>query len=282
MKRYTINCHYDMVISVDVIAESEEQALELAREQADRKDLQHDAMCVKYEGCLTDVEDLSKEELRRMEREAVQEAVRHDIDYMANDERMKERLADIAFRGVAIHWALCATTTPTGTGWTHWLQQMWREIAREEREDTALYNRYARMYARRKFETTYKRTDEPYYSAHVAGLSKEQQKAAFADGLRALVRTTIEQEKEGNEYVQMVTQFPATMEHNALNLFTYFRDCGFVYSWQEIYEDEQGREQIDDYETREAENVAAMMKAVFYNQDGESPYYDMQDIYVED
>jgi hypothetical protein len=25
-----------------------------------------------------------------------------------------------------------------------------------------------------------------------------------------------------------------------------------------------------------------MIKTVFYNQDGESPYYDMQDIYVED
>ena len=282
MKRYTINCHYDMVISVDVIADNEQQAIEQAREQADRMNLNSCAECVGHSECVTDTEELTAGELRRMEREAVSEHVHNYIDWLATDNDLKEDLAGIAYRGDMINWPHGALCVPDGHPYAEWLENLFNTLAEGEHGCQELYDRYARMYARRTFETTYKRIDAPYYSAHVAGLSKEQQKAAFADGLRALVQTTIEQQEEGNEYVQMVTQFPTTMEHNALNLFTYFRAGGFVYSWQEIYEDEQGREQIDDYETREAEDVAAMIKAVFYNQDGESPYYDMQDIYVED
>ena len=282
MKRYTINCHYDMVISVDVIADNEQQAIERAREQADRMSLNSCAECVGHSESVTDTEALTAGELRRLEREAVSEHVHNYIDWLATANDLKEDLAGIAYRDDMINWPHGALSVPEGHPYAEWLENLFNTLAEGEHEHQELYDRYARMYARRQFENTYKRIDEPYYSAHVAGLSKEQQKAAFADGLRALVQTTTEQQEEGNEYVQMVTQFPATMEHNALNLFTYFRTGGFVYSWQEIYEDEQGREQIDDYETREAEDVAAMIKAVFYNQDGESPYYDMQDIYVED
>ena len=77
MKRYTINCHYDMAVTVEVFAENEEQAKEFARERADRKNLQHDGMCVGYQACVTDCEDVPAEVLRAKEREAVKEAVEH-------------------------------------------------------------------------------------------------------------------------------------------------------------------------------------------------------------
>ena len=291
VKRYTINCHYDMVISVDVIAESEQQALELARKQADRKNLQHDAMCVKYEGCITDVEDMSKEELRRMEREAVQEAVRHDIDYMADDERMKERLADIAFRGAAIHWALFATTTPTGTGWTHWLQQMWREIAREEREGTALYNRYARMYARHEFDTRYKNFAKSLYEADVNGCDKLQKKQAVIDGVRCLCDKMEEYvtRQDDPDYKgwepQMVIRYESTTgdEENYWNLFVYCTgpndhdDNDYLSlrtSWQHVWTDEDGKDATDDYGSEEHETRAALLRYLFY---GDAQEFDETD-----
>lgn len=296
MQRYTINCHYDMVISVDVIADNEQQAIELAKFKAEDIDLKG-AECYDQSQCVADVEELTAQELRRLEREAVTEFVRKYIGWCVDDidgatdrkakRAFKAKLARIAYDNDPkitgrVNWNCAQGNVPTGHPNAAWLCELFSQLEYEEHPRTALYNRYARLVARHEFERRYKRNNEPYHKAHVEGLGKEQQKAAFVESLKALVRNTIEQEQEGNEYVQMVTQFPATMEHNALNLFTYFRDCGFVYSWQEIYEDEQGREQIDDYETHEAENVAAMIKAVFYNQDGESPYYDMQDIYVED
>ena len=157
MKRYEINCHYDMVVAVEVFAENEEQAKELARERADRMDLQHQGECIGYRACVTDTEDVTDKVLRTKEREAVKEAVEQEIKYMSEKDWLKQDLANIAYRGDVINWALCATSVPKGTEWTRWLQQMFREIARGERKDTELYNRYARLVARQRFERCYKR-----------------------------------------------------------------------------------------------------------------------------
>ena len=80
MKRYTINCHYDMVISVDVIADNEQQAIEKAREQADGMSLNSCAECVGHSESVTDTEELTAGELRRLEREAVTEFVSEYVE----------------------------------------------------------------------------------------------------------------------------------------------------------------------------------------------------------
>lgn len=57
MKRYTINVHYDAVVTVEVVAPSEELALQLAPYKAEDISLETaeigDINC-----CVTDVEDL--------------------------------------------------------------------------------------------------------------------------------------------------------------------------------------------------------------------------------
>ena len=58
MKKYTINVHYDAVVSVEVIAENEEQAKELALNKADATPLT-DADVVGSNPCIADVEELT-------------------------------------------------------------------------------------------------------------------------------------------------------------------------------------------------------------------------------
>ena len=58
MKKYSVNVHYDAVISVDVIAENEEQALELAKQKADNENLA-DAEVVGTNACVTDEQELT-------------------------------------------------------------------------------------------------------------------------------------------------------------------------------------------------------------------------------
>ena len=58
MKRYTINCHYDMVISVDVIADNEQQALRLAYDKAAGMSIDG-AECVGHSECVADTEEQS-------------------------------------------------------------------------------------------------------------------------------------------------------------------------------------------------------------------------------
>lgn len=57
MKKYTLNVHYDAVISVEVIAENEEQAKELALDKAEEISLS-DADVVGSDVCVTDVQNL--------------------------------------------------------------------------------------------------------------------------------------------------------------------------------------------------------------------------------
>lgn len=54
MKRYTVNVHYDAVVTVEVNAETEEQALELAPLKAEQVSLE-DAEVVGIQSCVTDI-----------------------------------------------------------------------------------------------------------------------------------------------------------------------------------------------------------------------------------
>ena len=57
MKKYTLNVHYDAVITVEVIAENEEQAKELALDKAEEISLS-DADVVGSDVCVTDEQEL--------------------------------------------------------------------------------------------------------------------------------------------------------------------------------------------------------------------------------
>ena len=87
MKRYTINCHYDMVISVDVIADNEQQAIEKAREQADRMNLNSCAECVGHSESVTDTEELTAEELQRMESDIEDTDTDQESDTLTDQEK---------------------------------------------------------------------------------------------------------------------------------------------------------------------------------------------------
>lgn len=57
MKKYIVNVHYDAVVTVEVEAESEEKALELAPIKAESISLE-DADVVDINSCVTDIEDI--------------------------------------------------------------------------------------------------------------------------------------------------------------------------------------------------------------------------------
>ncbi len=57
MKRYTVNVHYDAIVTVEVDAESEEKALELAPIKAESISLE-DAEVVDINSCVTNEEDI--------------------------------------------------------------------------------------------------------------------------------------------------------------------------------------------------------------------------------
>ena len=291
MKRYEINCHYDMVVTVEVFAENEEQAKEFARERADRMDLQHDGECMGYQACVTDCEDVADKVLRTKEREAVREAVEYEIKYMSEKDWLKQDLANIAYRGDVINWALCATSVPKGTEWTRWLQQMFREIARGERKDTELYNRYARMYARQRFELSYKRVAQSLFAADCEGTDKLRKKQAVVDGLQVLCDKMEEyvchqddEDFKGWE-PQMVIRYESETgdTENYWNLFVYCTGpndqdgddyLSLATAWQHVWTDSDGRDATDDYGTEEHPTRAALVRYLFY---GEPQEFDETD-----
>lgn len=60
-KYYAVNCHYDMVITVDVIAESEDEAIELAKQNADFASIDKWAECYGSSECIADEQELTDE-----------------------------------------------------------------------------------------------------------------------------------------------------------------------------------------------------------------------------
>lgn len=56
-KRFSVNVHFDMVISIDdIIAETEEEALAFAEQQAETMDIATEAECYDVNSCVTNEE----------------------------------------------------------------------------------------------------------------------------------------------------------------------------------------------------------------------------------
>lgn len=58
MKKYTVNVHYDYCATVEVIAESGDEAITLAREEAQNIPSNELEYCDEIDACITDVEDI--------------------------------------------------------------------------------------------------------------------------------------------------------------------------------------------------------------------------------
>jgi hypothetical protein len=293
VKRYTINCHYDMVISVDVVADNEQQAIEKAREQADRMSLNSCAECVGHSECVTDTEALTAEELRRLEREAVTEFVRRyvgdiiaDISYYSQEREprreFKRKLSRIAYGVRPIHWYCAISRIPAGHVRKVWLTDLYKRLADGTHERTELYNRYARLVARHEFDTHYKNFAKSLYAADCEGTDKLQKKQAVIDGVRCLCDKMEEyvQRQDDPDYKgwepQMVIRYESTTgdEENYWNLFVYCegpndRDdddyLSLRTSWQHVWTDEDGKDATDDYGSEEHETRAALLRYLFYD-----------------
>lgn len=59
-KKYTVNVHYDVVLTKTVVAETEEEAIDKAIEELTDEDL-NGGEVVDEEGCITDVEEIEPE-----------------------------------------------------------------------------------------------------------------------------------------------------------------------------------------------------------------------------
>lgn len=293
MKRYTINCHYDMVISVDVIADNEQQAIEKAREQADGMNLNSCAECVGHSECVTDTEELTAKELRRMEREAVTEFVRRyvgdiiaDIDYYSQEREphreFKRKLSRIAYGVRPIHWYCAISRIPAGHVLKVWLTDLYKRLADGTHERTELYNRYARLVAHHEFESRYKHVAKSLYAADCEGTDKLQKKQAVIDGVRCLCDKMEEYvtRQDDPDYKgwepQMVIRYESTTgdEENYWNLFVYCEgpndhdDNDYLSlrtSWQHVWTDEDGKDATDDYGSEEHETRAALLRYLFYD-----------------
>ena len=96
-KFYSVNCHYDMVITVDVIAESEDEAIELAKQNADFASIDQWAECYDSSECIADEQELTDELQKQAEEQQAmfdekdeQEAVM--VLYFVDEDNTKDML----------------------------------------------------------------------------------------------------------------------------------------------------------------------------------------------
>ena len=286
-----------MVISVDVIADNEQQAIEQAKFKAENISL-NEAECYDQSQCVTDTEELTAEELRHMEHEAVTEFVRRyigdiiaDIDYYSQVKEQrrefKRKLSRIAYDNDPkisgrVNWNYAQGNVPAGHPNAAWLCELFSQLEYEEHPRTALYNRYARLVARHEFDTHYRNVAKSLYEADCEGTDKLQKKQAVIDGVRCLcdkmeeyVTHQDDEDYEGWE-PQMVIRYESTTgdTENYWNLFVYCEgpndhdDDDYLSlrtSWQHVWTDEDGKEQIDDYWTKEHETRADLLRYLFYD-----------------
>lgn len=102
MKKYQVNVHYDAVITVtDIIANSEEEALAIARERASQQSL-NDAEVVDDKACVTGTDEIPTKNIRDKKR--IPSAAELDVkqlelldEFIASAKRLNEA-------GVSLVW----------------------------------------------------------------------------------------------------------------------------------------------------------------------------------
>lgn len=160
MKTYDINVHFDASIRMHgIIAESEEQAREIARQRA--KGMNLFAAAVEREDTgekVVECHELTPQEVKREEREQVAELVPWLLEQQTPTEWYY--YAD----GGAFDWT-CYESEDT----TEQERQLFAAIANGTHKDTALFNRYARLLSRQRWQehadTLYSDWDEAFSKA---------------------------------------------------------------------------------------------------------------------
>lgn len=143
MKTYDIDVHFDASIRMHgIIAESEEQARTIARRMA--KEMNLFAAAVEREDAgekVAESHELTPQEIRREEHEAVSEFVSEYIEQQTPTE-----VKDIA-EGYGVNWLEWV-----GQYDEEWKNNLFGSISEATHPDTAIFERYARMYARRRWQ----------------------------------------------------------------------------------------------------------------------------------
>ena len=160
MKTYDIDVHFDASIRMHgIIAESEEQARDIARKMA--KEMNLFAAAVEREDAgekVAESHEMTAEEIRREEREQVEELVPWLLEQQTPTEW------HYYAHGGAFDWT-CYESEDT----TQWERQLFASIANGTHKDTALFNRYARLLSRQRWQehaaTLYSDWDEAFSKA---------------------------------------------------------------------------------------------------------------------
>ena len=317
MKKYIFDIHYDMVINVEVMADNEQEAAQIAKEQAARLPMEA-AECVDQDACLTeDPQELTAQELRRMEHEAVTEFVQKYIGYCVTDINEAEdsdsrkafaaKLSGLAYGLTTINWLAGVDGIPSDHPRREWLRELFRNLSEGNHPEQALYDRYARMYARQKFDLRYKNTAKSPFAARVEGLSKEQKKQAFTEAVGVLCDRmeyyVMHQDDEDCKVwePQMIVRYDFGRDEHGhddyWNLFVYChgpndqdgRDCyELATAWQHVHCNEDGRDDTDDYGTEFHQSRADLLRTLFYKDapqfeetDEEPAWHDIESVWVD-
>jgi hypothetical protein len=160
MKTFDIDVHFDASIRMHgILAESEEQAREIARRTA--KEMHLFAEAVEREDAgekVAECRELTAEEIRREEREQVEELVPWLLEQQTPTEW------HYYAHGGAFDWT-CYESEDT----TQWERQLFASIANGTHKDTELFNRYARLLSRQRWQehaaTLYSDWDEAWQQA---------------------------------------------------------------------------------------------------------------------
>lgn len=149
MKKYIFDVHYDMVIrGIEVMADSIGEAAQIAKDKAARLPMEA-AECISQEATMTDdPQELSDRELRRMENEKVRAAAKSWFDSYddPHDKDEIEALASVAYGRDTIY-LIADSNNPE-----KWERCLMKSINDGTHPRTAIFERYARMYARRRWQ----------------------------------------------------------------------------------------------------------------------------------
>lgn len=146
MKKFNIDVHFDAVITMHgIIAETEQEAREIARRDAKSMDLFAKTMTVTdTTEEVTECQELSADEMKGEERQKVQEYVGW---WMA--QQTPTEVYAFAKQGARIDW-LDGQNAET----PEWERTLFGSIETETHQQTALYDRYARLFALQQWEGT--------------------------------------------------------------------------------------------------------------------------------
>lgn len=278
MKKYNIDCHYDVVVTVEVTAESEEQAREAARNIStpqgylypgtNRRALYSRTEKVGYTQTIT-----AKESARR-KREAVMEYVRMVVN---DSDLTKKELAEFAFtaEGHAYGWNW-AEGCDMAEEDQPWKESLFMGISECTDPRTALYDRYAKWAARLAFRRRFNYHRSDYEARHLDTLSKQQQKQATHEALDTLDRLTLDcitdEDTNGTTTdCQMIMRYTNRDNRNDYwNLFIYCEgpndngdgdELSYFGAWQHCNDD---TDDIDDFGTEHWHDRKALFRDRFY------------------